>query len=202
LTGDKKDDEEETVKKGEEEDKKKDDENFEPKSDDDLLDFGDKGDGEDGDGEGGDDDVKKSLPDVEDATVVLEGLLHELKKSNDALAELTKRMDDYEAKQEDISKSVLEVAGGLKAFADTPLPRKSAMSIQKSGVANAPAGAFTHEDWNIAKSVLTAAVKANDISLEKSEMFSSACQKALHGGAMSRDVWNEISALSKKYAGN
>lgn len=206
LTG-KKDCEDKTINKGEQ-DSKDGKEDFEPESDNEL-DFGDNDDGEGGeepdnedDDESNDDeDVKKSLPDCEDATLVLENILNELRKSNESMKAMKQRMDDYEAKQEDISKSVLEVAGTLNGFANTPIPRKSAMSIQKSNV-GAPSGAFTKDDWDIAKSVLTAAVKANDITLEKSEMLSSACQKALHGGAMSREVWNEMSVLCKKYASN
>lgn len=147
--------------------------------------------------------VNKSLPDgYDDATDVLCNLVSELKKSNETVEALTKRIADLEAGQADISKSVLEVAGNLATVANTPLPNKSATSIQKSDVGNGNAGngVFTVEDWEIAKSVLTSAVKAKDISLEKSEMLSSACQKALHGGQMSREVWSEMSVLCKKYA--
>lgn len=150
--------------------------------------------------------VNKSLPDgYDDATDVLCNLVSELKKSNETVEALTKRIADLEAGQADISKSVLEVAGNLATVANTPLPKKSATSIQKSNVGGSSVGgsnAFTVEDWNIAKSVLTSAVKAKDISLEKSEMLSSACQKALHGGQMSREVWSEMSVLCKKYASN
>ena len=163
--------------------------------------------GEGGDGGSGEgNDITKSLPDgYSDATEVLGNILAELKKSNDAVAALTQRMDGYEAQQEDVSKSILEVAGGLAKVAGTAVPPKSATSIVKSDVgggagAAAGNGKFTVEDWNIAKSAIIAAVKANEITLEKSEMLSSACQKALHGGAMSREVWNEMSVLCSKHA--
>lgn len=155
------------------------------------------------DGKTNEKSVNKSLPDgYDDATDVLCNLVSELKKSNETVEALTKRIADLEAGQADISKSVLEVAGNLATVANTPLPKKSATSVQKSDVGNGNAGngVFTVEDWNIAKSVLTSAVKAKDISLEKSEMLSSACQKALHGGQMSREVWSEMSVLCKKYA--
>ena len=149
--------------------------------------------------------VKKSLPDgYEDATEVLGNILSELKKSSEAMDALSKRMDAYETQQEDVTKSVLEVAKSVGEFANSPLPKKSTTSIAKSDVvANGVVGGkFTEADWNFAKSVIISAVKANDITLEKSEMLSSACQKALHGATMSRDVWNEMSVLCKKYGSN
>lgn len=166
-------------------------------------DGGNAGGGEGGNGEG--DDISKSMPEgYSDATEVLASLVAELKKSNEAVAALTKRMDDYEAQQEDVSKSILGIADGLAKVAGAPIPPKSATSIAKSdvggGAGAAGNGTFTVEDWEIAKSAIIAAVKANDITLEKSEMLSSACQKALHGGAMSREVWNEMSVLCNKYA--
>lgn len=157
-------------------------------------------------GEGGNDegnDISKSLPDgYSDATEVLGNILAELKKSNEATAALSQRLDTLES---DVNDSVLSVAKSVAAIANSPIPTKSATSIQKSDVGGGAAagnGKFTNEDWTIAKSAITAAVKAKDISLEKSEMLSSACQKALHGGAMSREVWNEMSVLCKKYASN
>ena len=148
--------------------------------------------------------IEKSLPNgYEDGTAMLAELISEVKKSNDTVVALTKRIEDIEASQDDVSKSVLEVAKSLGEIAASPLPKKSATSLQKSEIGGDAAGgssAFTGEDWGIAKGVLIQAVKANDITLEKSEMLSSACQKALHGGTMSREVWNEMSVLCKKYA--
>ena len=149
--------------------------------------------------------VKKSLPDdYEDATEVLGNILSELKKSSETMDALAKRMDAYESQQEDVTKSVLEVAKSFGEFANSPLPKKSATSIAKSDVvANGVVGGkFTEDDWKLAKSVIISAVKANEITLEKSEMLSSACQKALHGATMSRDVWNEMSVLCNKYGSN
>lgn len=157
---------------------------------------------DDGDG------IEKSLDKgYSDASEVLGSLYAELKKSNDAVEELKKRLDGIDAMQDEVSKSVVSVAESLAKVAGAPLPTKSATSIAKSdlggnGAANAGKGKFTMDDWNIAKSVLTKAVKNNEISLEKSEALSSACQRTLHGGAMRPDVWNEMSALCKKYASN
>lgn len=181
------------------EEKKKPEENTLPA--DNGVEGSDNGD-EGGNGKGGEEpNLEKSLPDgYSDATKVLANLVTELKKSNDAVAELTKRMDSYEAEREEIEKSILEVAGSVKQIADAPLPTKSATSIQKSDVGGtASNGKFTNEDWTFAKSVLISAVKAGEITLEKSEKLSSACQKALHGGEMSRDIWNEMSVLCNKY---
>lgn len=165
-------------------------------------DGGNAGVGEGGNGEG--EDINKSLPDgYSDATEVLGNILAEFKKSNEAVAALTQRMNDYEAQQEDVSKSVLEVAGSIAKIAGTPVPPKSATSITKSDVggmgAAAGNGKFTVEDWNIAKSVLTAACKAGEIDLMKSEHLSSACQRARMGGRMSSEDWREMNALYKKY---
>lgn len=155
--------------------------------------------------EGAEGGIAKSLPDgYSDATEILGELLSEVKKSNESVAALAKRMDDYEAQQEDVSKSILGIAGSLAQVANAPVPPKSATSIAKSdvggGAGAAGNGKFTVEDWNIAKSAIIAAVKANEITLEKSEMLSSACQKALHGGTMSHAVWNEMNVLCGKYA--
>ena len=148
--------------------------------------------------------VEKSLPDgYSDATEILGNILSELKKSSETMDALSKRMDDYEAQQEDVTKSILEVAKEFGDFANSPLPKKSATSIAKSEASgNTVSGKFTEEDWTLAKSAIISAVKANEITLEKSELLSSACQKALHGAAMSRDVWNEMSVLCRKYASN
>lgn len=164
------------------------------------------------DNDGGDDDkdgIEKSLGDgYTDASEVIGSIYAELKKSSDAVEELKKRLDGIDAMQEEVSKSVVSVAESLAKVAGSPLPTKSETSIAKSDLggngaaANAGNGKFTMDDWNIAKSVLTKAVKAKEITLEKSEALSSACQKTLHGGAMSREVWNEMSALCKKYASN
>ncbi len=161
-----------------------------------------------GGNEGGEDggkpeELAKSLPEgYAEATPLLEALVQEVKKSNEAVEALSKRFSDIEAQQGEVEKSVLEVAKSVGEFANAPLPKKSATSIQKSDIGGAAGGekVFTDEDWGIAKSVLISAVKAKDISLEKSEALSSACQKALHGGQMSREVWLEMSALCNKYA--
>ena len=147
--------------------------------------------------------VSKSLPDgYEDATETLGAILAELKKSNEAMEALSSRMDGYEANQAEIEKSVLEVAKSFGEFANLPMPKKSATAIQKSDVAGGNSNQFTNDDWTLAKSVITQAVKDNAISLEKSEQLSSACQKALHGGVMSREVWNDMSRLCAKYGNN
>lgn len=168
--------------------------------------------GEGGNGEGGEEpnNITKSLPEgCVDATDALAAILAEVKKSNDAVAALTKRMDGYEAQQEDVSKSILEVAGSVAQIANTPLPTKTATSIQKSDVGNgASAGGNgdslrpTTEDYQIVKSALNAAFKdrANTgLTLEKSEHLSSAFNKAVHGGNISREDFNEISGYVRKY---
>lgn len=168
--------------------------------------------GEGGNGEGGEEpnNITKSLPEgCVDATDALAAILAEVKKSNDAVAELTKRMNDYETQQEDVSKSILEVAGSVAQIANTPLPTKTATSIQKSDVGN---GASTNGndnplrptvgDYRIVKSALNAAFKdrANTgLTLEKSEHLSSAFNKAVHGGKISREDFNEISGYVRKY---
>ena len=149
--------------------------------------------------------VKKSIDDelpdgYEDVTETLGAILSELKKSNEAMEAMSKRMDSYEANQADIEKSVLEVAKSFGEFAESPMPRKTATSLQKSTVGGGEAsGQFTNDDWQLAKSVIMAAVRDNAITLEKSEKLSSECQKALHGGKMSREVWSEMSQLCSKY---
>ena len=153
------------------------------------------------------DKIAKSLPDgYSDATETLAAILAEVKKSNDAVEALTKRMDNYETQQEDVSKSILEVAGSIAQIASTPLPTKTATSIQKSDVGNgASAGGSlrpTVEDYQIVKSALNAAFKdrANTgLTLEKSEHLSSAFNKAGHGGKISREDFNEISGYVRKY---
>ena len=170
------------------------------------------GEGGNGNGEGGAEpnNITKSLPEgCVDATDTLAAILAEVKKSNDAVAALTKRMDGYEAQQEDVSKSILEVAGSVAQIASTPLPTKTATSIQKSDVGNgASAGGNggslrpTTEDYQIVKSALNAAFKdrANTgLTLEKSEHLSSAFNKAVHGGKISREDFNEISGYVRKY---
>ena len=170
------------------------------------------GEGGNGNGEGGAEpnNITKSLPEgCVDATDALAAILAEVKKSNDAVAALTKRMDGYEAQQEDVSKSILEVAGSVAQIANTPLPTKTATSIQKSDVGNGASANGsdnplrpTVEDYQIVKSALNAAFKdrANTgLTLEKSEHLSSAFNKAVHGGKISREDFNEISGYVRKY---
>lgn len=170
------------------------------------------GEGGNDNGEGGEqpNNLNKSLPEgYSDATEALAAILSEVKKSNEAMAALTKRMDDYEAQQDDISKSVLEVAGSVAQIANTPLPTKTATSIQKSDVGNGASANGndnplrpTVEDYQIVKSALNAAFKdrANTgLTLEKSEHLSSAFNKAVHGGKISREDFNEISGYVRKY---
>ena len=170
--------------------------------------------GEAGNGDGGNDEgnnINKSLPDgYSDATDVLNNILVELKKSNDAVAALTQRMDDYEAQQEDVSKSILGIASGLAKVASAPVPPKSATSIMKSDVgggagATASGGALrpTTEDYAICKSALNAAFRdrANShLTLEHSEHLSSAFQRAVRGGKISREDYNEIAGYVRKYS--
>lgn len=172
------------------------------------------GNGEDGNGEAGDggeqpNDLNKSLPEgYSDATATLAAILSEVKKSNETMAALAKRMDGYEAQQDDISKSVLEVAGSVAQIANTPVPSKSTTSIQKSNLGNGVAGGNggalrpTPEDYTIVKSALNAAFKdrANTgLTLEHSEHLSSTFNKAVHGGKMSREDYNEIAGYVRKY---
>lgn len=170
------------------------------------------GEGGNGNGEGGAEpnNITKSSPEgFVDATDALAAILAEVKKSNDAVAALTKRMDDYEAQQEDVSKSILEVAGSVAQIANTPLPTKTATSIQKSDVGNGASANGndnplrpTVEEYQIVKSALNAAFKdrANTgLTLEKSEHLSSAFNKAVHGGKISREDFNEISGYVRKY---
>lgn len=159
------------------------------------------------DGEG----ISKSLPDgYSDATEVLGAILEEVKKSNETMAALTQRIDDIEAQQDDVSKSILGIASGLAKVANAPVPPKSATSIAKSDVgggagAMANGGALrpTKEDYEVCKSALNAAFKdrANShLTLERSEHLSSAFQKAVRGGKISREDYNEIAGYVRKYS--
>ena len=156
-------------------------------------------------------EISKSLPDgYSDATEVLGAILEEVKKSNETMAALTQRIDDIEAQQDDVSKSILGIASGLAKVASAPVPPKSATSIMKSDVgggagATASGGALrpTTEDYAICKSALNAAFRdrANShLTLEHSEHLSSAFQRAVRGGKISREDYNEIAGYVRKYS--
>lgn len=193
----------------EEDKKKKPEENAAPENGGAGSDNGEGGNGEAGEGGEQPNDLNKSLPEgYSDATDTLAAILAEVRKSNEAMAALTKRMDGYEAQQDDISKSVLEVAGSVAQIANTPVPSKSTTSIQKSNLGNGVAGGNggalrpTPEDYTIVKSALNAAFKdrANTgLTLEHSEHLSSTFNKAVHGGKMSREDYNEIAGYVRKY---
>lgn len=145
--------------------------------------------------------VKKSIEDesastISDATDFIKSMGETIDRQAEEIESLKKSIEELQDNMIDVTKS-------LSNYLKTPNARATVISKSMdettATMADHPSRRPTAADFDILKSALVKATKADAIGLEEVQYLNSQFQKSMNGGQIKPETWNKICSIVKTY---